>query len=276
MSMMIPADAVLFVYEINGDPGRDLPTAPQSLVGVWNEDELAYIFFTRSEDEYVNSLLVAKGLAVNSRHEVDYKDWQTGLPASGVIAGGVSFVAPNHLNPPPDAIILDPSVVFGDGTHPTTVSCLQSLKKITTSWNISSLLDLGTGTAVLALAGARMGIHCILAVDKNRLAVATARQNVNANALSEIIQIREGEARIFIDEPFDVVAANLPFHVLRELSALRGTSLHKFWIISGISKDQGNLLETLFGEQGYSKLDYHDDHPWVTFTMAHTISGRKT
>ncbi len=273
MSMMIPADAALFVYEINGDPGPDLPAPPQSFVGVWNEDELAYVFFTRSEDEYVNSLLVAKGLAVTSRHEVDYKDWQTGLPASGVVGGGVRFVPADHPNPPPDAIILDPSVVFGDGAHPTTISSLQSLQKITTSWNISSLLDLGTGTAILALAGARMGIRRILAIDKNRLAVATARENVNANALSEIIQVREGEARIFIDQPFDVVAANLPFHVLRELSTLRGTSLHKFWIISGISKDQGKLLETLFSEQGYTKIEHHDDHPWVTFTMANTENG---
>ena len=268
--MKIPADATLFVYEVDGDPGTMRPDTPKSFIGVWNEEEISYLFFTSSEDDYVNSVINGSGLTLLSRHEVDYADWQDGLPSAGVVAGGVHFVGLDYPDPSADAILLDPSVVFGDGAHPTTLSCLECLQDLVQKSNVSSLLDLGTGTGILSLAGARLGIGRILAVDRNRLAVQTAHANVTVNSLSDVIKIEEGEARFFIENPHDVVAANLPFHVLRELATLRGVNKHKYWIISGISAYQGETLEELFIEQGYAKLNHHDDHPWVTFTLAHS------
>jgi ribosomal protein L11 methyltransferase len=268
--MKIPADATLFVYEVDGDPVAIPTDPPESFIGVWNEEEISYLFFTCSEDNYVDSVIQGAGLTLLSRHEVDYADWQDGLPSAGVVAGGVHFVGVDYPDPSADAILLDPSVVFGDGAHPTTLSCLECLQGLVKKGGVSSLLDLGTGTGILALAGARLGIRRILAVDRNRLAVQTAQANVAANSLSDIIKIEEGEARFFIEKPHDVVAANLPFHVLRELATLRGVTKHKYWIISGISAYQGETLEELFVEQGYMKLDHFDDHPWVTFTLAHS------
>jgi ribosomal protein L11 methyltransferase len=264
---MLHPDTLLFIYEVTGDPGEKLPDQPESLVGVWNEDDLSYLFFDRAEDVYVEELVSRSGLNLSSRHELFYKDWQTGIPDSGVSAVGLQFVLPDHSSPPDGAILLDPSVVFGDGSHPTTLACLHMLREIVSAYEIRSLLDLGTGTGIVALAGARMGIERILAIDKNRLAVHTARQNVIANQLESIIRIEEGEARFFIDTRFDVVVANLPFQVLRELSTLRGARLHDFWVVSGISEYQGSQIKELLGEQGYTEIDYRPDPPWVTFAM---------
>jgi ribosomal protein L11 methyltransferase len=141
------------------------------------------------------------------------------------------------------------------------------MHRIVRCQKVYSLLDLGTGSGILALAGAVMGIRHILAVDKNRLAVSTARKNVRANALSSSVQVKEGDARFFIDQPFDVVTANLPFQVLRDLSTLRGVNNHRFWIVSGINGQQSKILEGLFGEQGYELFSRHVDPPWVTFTV---------
>lgn len=264
---MLRPDTLLFIYEVTGDPGEKLPDQPKSLVGVWNEDDLSYIFFNRSEDAYVEKLVARRNLCLSSRHELLYKDWQTGVPQSGVNTAGLWFVLPDHSSPPDGAILLDPSVVFGDGSHPTTLACLCALRKIVTSFEIRSLLDLGTGTGIIALAGARMGIERILAIDKNRLAVSTAGRNVITNRLESIIRVEEGEARFFIDARFDVVVANLPFQVLRELSALRGATLHDFWIVSGISEYQGSQIKELLAEQGYTEIHYRPDPPWVTFAM---------
>jgi ribosomal protein L11 methyltransferase len=269
---MIPPDTLLYIYEIRGDPGDRISNPPASFIGLWNEEGFSYLFFTKPEDEYVNDQICGSGLLLGSRHEMQYGDWQTGIPAQGIKVEGVCFVSPDHPSPPPDAILLDPSVVFGDGSHPTTNSCLRFMEEIIRAETITSMLDLGTGSGILALAAARMGVTRIVAIDKNRLAVRTAIENVKANRLVDVISIEEGEARLFIDQPFDLVAANLPFHVLRELVPLKAASLHRFWIVSGINEQQGETLKELFSEQGYDTCRHSADPPWVTFTTAKRCS----
>ena len=269
---MIPPSTLLYIYEIRGDPGDYLSDPPASFIGLWNEEGFSYLFFTKPEDEYVNDRVCARGLALGSRHEMQYGDWQTGLPPHGIKVAGVCFVNPDHPAPPPEALLLDPSVVFGDGSHPTTNCCLSFMEEIIRAELITSMLDLGTGSGILALAAARMGVKRVLAVDRNRLAVRTARENVKVNALDAVIGVQEGEARLFIDQPFDLVTANLPFHVLRELIPLKGAALHRFWIVSGVNEQQGETLKELFSDLGYETCRHSVDHPWVTFTTARRCS----
>jgi ribosomal protein L11 methyltransferase len=271
---MIPPDTVLHIYEIRGDQRVELRDPPLSFIGLWNEEEISYLFFTQPEHDYVNSRICAREGAFASVHSIPYKDWQTGLPDGGVVAGGIHFVAADQTNPPANALVLDPSVVFGDGSHPTTVSCLRAMEKIIRATTTCSLLDLGTGSGILAMAAARMGIRHILAVDKNRLAVKTARRNVELNGLAALIRVEEAEARTMIGKPFDMVTANLPFQILRDLSTLEGANLHKFWIVSGVNQQQGELLKELFSDQGFSLLQEYADPPWVSFVVMNKNPGR--
>ena len=264
---MISPDTLLYIYEVRDDAYYGLDSPPPSYIGLWNEEEFAYLFFTQQEDIFVQDIVCRGNRDLFSRHEMQYKDWQVGLPSHGITLAGIHFVAPDHASRPPHSLVLDPSVVFGDGNHPTTVGCLHFMKAITGAHKVESMLDLGTGTGILALAGAAMGVGNIVAVDKNLLAVSTARQNVRTNSLGSVIQVHEGEARLFIDEPFDLITANLPFHVLRDLVPLCDTALHKHWIVSGINEEQGGVLKDLFLDQGYLYLDERADAPWVTFRV---------
>jgi ribosomal protein L11 methyltransferase len=268
---MIPPDTMLSIYEIRGDVGPDLPDAPSSFVGLWNEEELSYLFFTRPENRYVEGLLSSHDLVLSSQNEMQYQDWQTGVPPHGIFIGGVRFVGADHPSPPAGSVLLDPSVVFGDGTHPTTLRCLRLLHHIMHGTTVSSVLDLGTGTGILALAAAAMGVRHVMAVDRNHLAVHTARQNVERNGLASIIQVRTGEARVFVDKPFDLVTANLPFHVLRDLVTMTGVSFHRFWIVSGINREQGEIIKELLREQGHEASAEYEDSPWVTFCTTRSL-----
>jgi ribosomal protein L11 methyltransferase len=265
---MISPETTLYIYEIRGELNAVVQNPPDSFVGVWNEEEFSYLFFTQPEDEFVNTRVLSGEAVLNGRHEMTYRDWQTGLPSQGLTVGQLVFVPADHPQPPVGALLLDPSVVFGDGAHPTTLSCLRFLEAMIAEEHIASMLDLGTGSGILALAAARLGLKKIVAVDRNHLAAQTARSNVEINSLSSVIEVREGEARLFLDEAFDLVAANLPFHTLRELVTLRGTALHRFWIVSGINSEQADVLKGLFEEQGYKIVDERRDHPWVTFIEA--------
>lgn len=271
---MIPSDALLFVYEVPGDRRDQPPAAPSTFIGLWNEDECTYFFFLGPEEEYVRSVVCSDGSIPYTIHEVRYCDWQDGLPDGGLIVGGVRFVPADEVDPPRGAVLLDPSVAFGDASHPTTRACLRAMERIFRSQRVYSFLDLGTGTGILALAAVRMGAQRVLAVDRNVLAVGTARKNVEVNSLQGIVTVREGEARHFLDTPYDIVAANLPFHVLRELCVLRGANCHTNWIVSGISRDQAHTIQDLLGGQGYQLTYECADPPWMTFTLSRPSSSR--
>lgn len=268
---MIPPGSRLIIYEINGSIPTGPATPPGSYVGLWNEEDFSYLFFTEREDRFVDELTQCHHLHLLSRHELTYRDWQEGLPRSGLSVGGLTFVPADHPHPPPASILLDPSVVFGDGNHPTTLCCVRCISRIVKTRVVRSFLDLGTGSGILALAGAALGVSNVVAVDRNRLAVATARRNVHLNGWASMIRVEDGEARLFVDKPFDIVAANLPFGVLRDLVSQTDTALHRVWIVSGINASQASVLMDMFQEQRFDIDAVHETAAWVTF-VAHKLT----
>jgi ribosomal protein L11 methyltransferase len=270
---MILPDTLLHIYEVRGDLNDGIPSPPRSFVGLWNEDEFSYLFFTRREDEYVMSAICSEQTVLSSRHEIRYQDWQSDVPEEGIHAGGIHFVRSDLPMPPPGSIRLDPSVVFGDGNHPTTLACLDAMADLFRGHKVQTVLDLGTGSGILALAAAALGAVSVVAVDKNRLAVQTARENVTRNSLASIIRVEEGEARVFIDTPYDLVSANLPFRVLRDLVITRYAGLHSMWIVSGINEPQATVLKELLVDQGYVLGHSVVTRPWETFVVLKTESA---
>lgn len=257
-------DEPLFIYEIEGDPFELIEDSPCSFVGLWNEEDFSYLFFTGPEDEYVRRLADRAGTAIKSRHEMAYRDWQQGLPKEGMKVRQLRFVGSRADVASPDDVIIEPSVVFGDGSHPTTSACLDAVIGLLETEPHLSVLDLGTGTGIIAVAAATMGSRRVVAVDRNRLAVSAARHNVDINNVSQRIQVYEGEARVYLDEPFDIVAANLPFQVLRDIVTHRSAGLHRYWIISGIDTNQAEVVGGLLGEQGYIVVRDYPSKLWTT------------
>jgi ribosomal protein L11 methyltransferase len=100
---------------------------------------------------------------------------------------------------------LDPNVVFGTGYHPTTRTCLQALWEIYQEERPRKVLDLGTGSGILALAAAKWGAEKVLAIDCNGLAAETALRNVLSNGESHRIEVRMGKAEGFIEEEADLI-----------------------------------------------------------------------
>lgn len=118
---------------------------------------------------------------------------------------------------------LDPGMAFGTGLHPTTRLCLLQLEKYVCLG--STVLDLGTGSGILALAMARLGASRVVALDTDPVAVKAARANVRRNRLGRRIQVTRGtlpggnpepEVPILSLEPFHLVVANITARVLRQ------------------------------------------------------------
>ncbi len=121
---------------------------------------------------------------------------------------------------PPDpgrAIVIDPGRAFGTGSHPTTRLCVELLARTTVR---GSLLDVGCGSGVLAIAAARLGFAPVLAIDVDPVAVETTRANATANGVE--LDARVVDALTEPLPPTDVAVANVLLHPVEAiLSRLR-------------------------------------------------------
>ncbi|MFP4033035.1 MAG: 50S ribosomal protein L11 methyltransferase, partial [Desulfococcaceae bacterium] len=145
------------------------------------------------------------------------------MAGDGAVPFGVGglFVAPpwSDAATPPGTrrIHLDPGVVFGTGTHPTTRECLAALQEVCARDRIGRATDLGTGTGVLALAAAALGAGPVLAVDLNRLAVETARRNIVRNRMADRVLAVQGRAESLVEAGADLLMANLHHEAMTQV-----------------------------------------------------------
>ncbi|RNB78490.1 50S ribosomal protein L11 methyltransferase [Brevibacillus nitrificans] len=109
-------------------------------------------------------------------------------------------------------IEMDPGMAFGTGTHPTTILCLRAVEKYVDEGD--RLYDVGTGTAILSIAAIKLGAEHVLAMDLDEVAVRSAQANTELNGVHEKITVRQNNLLDGIEEPVDVVVANILAEVI--------------------------------------------------------------
>lgn len=119
---------------------------------------------------------------------------------------------PYVARPGERVLVLEAARVFPPG-HPTTCMCLELLAEWVPILQPRTVLDVGTGSGVLALAAAALGAEQVIGVDPCPRAVQLTRANARRNGLGEVIRAIRGTASC-LKGPFPVLAANLPFAVL--------------------------------------------------------------
>jgi ribosomal protein L11 methyltransferase len=205
------------------------------------------------------------GLTVTQVEDADWATkWREGYAPMRI--GRVTLV-PTWLAVPPDAelvIRLDPGMAFGTGLHPTTRGCLELLHEVRPM--PADVLDVGTGSGILALAALRLGARRVVGWDIDRLAVEAATANAAANDLSARFEARLGTLPDRADERFPLVLANLVATVLVELAprladhtAARGTLL-----ASGIIDTRADEVVAALVAAGFSVEERRADGDWVS------------
>lgn len=125
------------------------------------------------------------------------------------------------------AIEIDPGMAFGTGHHQTTRLCLLRLEKHLAPG--MSVLDLGTGTGILAIAAARLGAGSVLALDTDPVAVSAAKENIRLNGVKDIVRVKKGTLSFSLPEylrgHFDLAVANITADVIAGLSGRLASAL---------------------------------------------------
>jgi ribosomal protein L11 methyltransferase len=239
---------------------RDLPPMDDpDLIGIWIEDDTAILFFHQAKEELVCRLCRETGAALVYQAELEYQDWEAGVKVTSFATKTLQI---RPVWKPSDTqeqelgrteILLDPSVIFGSGFHATTRLCLETLELLIleSGMQINSVLDLGTGTGLLAVAAAKLGVQRVTALDNNPLAVEVARANTERNGCADIVEVRQFDLMEGLpDTEYDLVISNLYKGLLIRLFTDKGFWHPGLYMVSGfIPGMEADLLAALPAEK---------------------------
>ena len=183
-------------------------------------------------------------------------------------------VCPSWLTyqPADDEIVvnLDPGMAFGTGVHPTTRMCLEALDALVESG--MSVLDVGTGSGILAIAASKLGAVRVTALDVDPVAVKVARENVEANGGRALVEVAEGTIRHDPQNPgpeWDIIVANITLNPIVGLASHIVNSLAGggVAVLSGLLEDQGPAVEEAFDSCGASLKSRATKDDWLTLVF---------
>lgn len=197
-----------------------------------------------------------------SKHLTIKPSWEEYTPAA----------ADEHI------IELDPGMAFGTGTHPTTSLCLRTLESVIQGGE--DVIDVGTGSGVLAIGAVLLGAKHVLAIDLDPVAVKSANENVALNGLESSIQVHEGDllqmiktsesntsSQLNVKLPVKVVVAN----ILAEIILLFVEDVYAalesggIYIASGIYKNKEQIVHDALEQHGFVVEAKHRDDDWIAF-----------
>ena len=166
--------------------------------------------------------------------------------------------------PTADELILemDPGMAFGTGLHPTTQLCVLATEALVRPG--AEVLDLGTGTGILAMAAAKLGAEHILAVDNDEDAVIAARRNAVANQLSDRIDLVHGSLKD-VTAAYDLVLANILAHIIISMaeSGLAERVRHGgTLVVSGILAEQADDVAAALEATGLQVTERRQQEEW--------------
>jgi len=160
-------------------------------------------------------------------------------------------------------IELDPGMAFGTGTHITTRQCLEILE--TSLIPGQRVLDIGTGSGILAIAAAKLGAGAVKAIDNDPVAVEIAGQNVRQNEVEYLVTVEQQDLAEFNESAVDLVVANLTAPVISKLlgQIVSLTRIDGHIITAGIGKEQWPGLKEIMEQHGLilEKITLEED--WV-------------
>jgi len=161
-----------------------------------------------------------------------------------------------------ERILIRPTLAFGDGAHASTRLAARAVEQFCLNLPGASVLDVGTGTGVLAMVAALSGARTVVGVDVDAVALGAARENARLNDLAERIVFLDAAEELATG--FDLVVANLPTRtLLDEARRLRTRSRgSRELLLTGFLSDQAPLIAEAFVALGMVELGRVDEEGW--------------
>lgn len=244
------------------------PAETMHVIGYFNElpdDETVKLNLTEALRIYGFSADAIRGTSSRKIGDVDWlfewkKHWKPTVTAKFIIAPTWENIEDSDKI----VIYIEPSMAFGTGTHNTTQLCLKTIEDNFT--DEMSFLDVGTGTGILAIGAAKFQISDskfqIVGCDTDETSIKIAVENAELNE-TENIEFYVGS--ISAETPnYDFVCANLTIDVIIPLLGLLIEKSKQLLVLSGILKEQENVIVAELGKYGIENQQIETSGEWIS------------
>lgn len=266
---MLKPDQPLYVYELKGGVPPSFLNL-EGLLGVWPEADYTYLFFTAPADATLESFFREHLKFQLTRHyQLPYGHWQQLAASEPLTIDRFKIITKNQsVRLLSDEILLwiDPGVIFGSGLHPTTRGCLRALALLYSETKPSRVLDLGTGTGILAIAAAKLGAVWVEALDLNPMAISTAAANCERNGVTEMVRLVRGDARDHLPEA-ELLCVNIHFDFLESFLGSPALCRYRWAIIGGFLKEKLPIVRELLPSCAKVKEPALEEKGWITLIL---------
>lgn len=224
-----------------------MPGAPRPALG---RAHVVAFFAAREEAEAAAAAVGVQGALAELADQDWGERWKEGLTpfAVGRVFIRFSWAA---AAPPPGAVevVLDPGMAFGTGTHPTTALCLAGLDALLAATPGAEVLDVGTGSGLLAIAARKLGARRVVATENDPTALRVAEENAQRNGVAIELRLAPPSA---VTGTFPVVVANILANTLVELAPQIAARLAPggTLLLSGILAGQEAEVQEAYVAQG--------------------------
>ena len=267
-----------------GEALEDLEPAPVG-VGVFELEDGSGLwevgaYFTEEPDEIALTLMAAAfGAAEFALSELPEIDWVAHVRRElKPVEAGRFFVYGSHdaEKLPADRIglLIEAAMAFGTGHHGTTLGCLRALDRLATGgFHGKNVIDVGCGTAVLAMGAAKIWPETVLATDIDQVAVDVAEANVVANGLAGRVECLEAMGfdhdLIHARAPYDLVFANILKGPLIQIAPdmARHTEAGSLAILSGLLNTQAADVLAAYQAAGFTEVEREEIGDWTTLVL---------
>ncbi len=162
-------------------------------------------------------------------------------------------------------IVIEPKMAFGTGDHPTTQLCIQALDKYLTPRPGQNVLDVGTGSGVLAIAARKLGAGRVRGIDTDSRAIELAAENCALNDANDIeLSTSPLES---IAETFDIIIANLFANPLLQLAPHFRRTVRRRLVLSGLLVEQAAEVAAAYRAHGFAPARSESRGDWVRLEL---------
>ncbi|MEJ5352289.1 MAG: 50S ribosomal protein L11 methyltransferase [Melioribacteraceae bacterium] len=164
-------------------------------------------------------------------------------------------------------ITIDPKMSFGTGEHQTTKMVLRFLEKYVKQGNI--VLDIGTGTGILAIASVFLGAEKALGIDNDEWCYLNGNENVKMNNVENKVEIRLAEINQISEKDFDIITANINKNVLIEIADEIKNKIKKtgILILSGLLISDEEEISKKYSSLGFKLLEKMQMDEWISLSF---------
>lgn len=247
------------------------------LLGVWEEEGTIHLYWAQNHwspsflDEIFCGISRLESPGLNEKvivKEIPWMDWNATWAASidPIRIGKRILIQPSWKAQicPPDIVQLtiDPKQAFGTGHHPTTQLLLEALEDLIQGGE--TILDIGTGSGILAMAALRLGGACALGIDNDSLALQCAKEYAMENGFGPELDLQQDIPENIPSKPYDIILANLDRRTL-----IKTHRSFRYWssagtrlLLSGILEEHQPEIMEVFRRDGWRVRNITRKEEW--------------